>query len=117
MARFTSHAVYRFLTRRRSTSGQYTMQDSYKLGYPISREEAAARIHGPVYAGHGDYFFRADGTGPGVWVSCIWRGGELVVTYLGPSLPRKLRTKVGGTGSYRVRPSINRPRTLENLTR
>lgn len=116
MARFTSHAVYRFQTRRGPASRPFTIQEAYKLGYPISREEAAARIHGPVYAGHGDYFFRADGTGPGVWVSCLWRGGELVVTYLGPSLPRKLRTRLGGTGSYRVRPSLRRKRMLENVT-
>lgn len=112
MARFTSHAVYRFQTRRRPASGQTTIQESYKLGQLISREEAAARIHGPVYPGHGDYFFRADGTGPGVWVSCLWRGGELVVTYLGPNLPRKLKTRVGGRGSYRIRQALHGGRLL-----
>lgn len=116
MARFTSHAVYRFETRRRPTSGQTTIQESYKLGQLISREEASARIHGPVYPGHGDYFFRADGTGPGVWVSCLWRGGELVVTYLGPNRPRKLKTKLGGRGSYRMRPAIQRGPVLAKLT-
>ncbi|HLO01762.1 MAG TPA: hypothetical protein VK191_01405 [Symbiobacteriaceae bacterium] len=110
MARFTSHAVYRFQTRRRPMSGQTTIQESYGLGYLISREEAAARIHGPVYAGHGDFFFRADGTGPGVWVSCLCRGKELVITYLGPSLPRKLKSRLNGTGSYRARPPIHRYR-------
>jgi hypothetical protein len=108
MARFTSHAVYRFQTRRCLALGPTTIQESYRKGYLISREEAAARIHGPIYAGHGDYFFRADGTGPGVWVSRLHRGRELVVTYLGPNLPRKLKTKLGGAGAYRVRLRIQR---------
>lgn len=112
MARFTSHAVYRFKTRRRPRSGQTSIQESYGRSYLISREEAAARIQGPVYAGHGDYFFRADGTGPGVWVSCLWRGKELVVTYLGPHLPRKLKSRLGGSRSYRFRPSIQRESLL-----
>jgi hypothetical protein len=108
MARFTSHAVYRFKTRRRPISGHTTIQESFGLAYLISREEASARIRGPVYPGYGDYFFRADGTGPGVWVSRLWRGKELVITYLGPNRPRKLTSKAGGTGSYRARPPIHR---------
>jgi hypothetical protein len=112
MTRFTSHAIYRFRIRRQQGSvccSSALLQESFRTSQLISREEAAKRIGGPVYPGWGDYFFRADGTGPGVWVSCLRRGQELVITYLNPSTRRqKLSGKLGVKKIHLPRPSARR---------
>jgi hypothetical protein len=112
MTRFTSHAIYRFRIRRQQSGvgcSTALLQESFRTSHLISREEAARRIGGPVYPGWGDYFFRADGTGPGVWVSCLRRGQELVITYLNPSpRRRKLTGKLDGKKIYLPHPSARR---------
>ncbi|MGE5675961.1 MAG: hypothetical protein ACM3XM_19100 [Mycobacterium leprae] len=91
MARFTRHAYQRFRTRHvepvptRLPVDRHIQlaEENFYQAPLITREEAAARINGPVYAKSADFIFRADGTGKGVWVSCLNGGQEVVVTYLG----------------------------------
>jgi hypothetical protein len=92
MPRFTDHAYKRFVTRRlglsrltgRSSPDQLNARESFRRGQLISRDEATMRLHGPIKPGAGDFYYRADGTGPGVWVVCYHRGQEIVITYLIP---------------------------------
>jgi hypothetical protein len=64
MPHFTRHAYERFRTRR----------------------EELARIQGAIrpHFNRHDYIYRADGTGPGVWIARLSLRDELVLTYLAP---------------------------------
>jgi hypothetical protein len=108
MPQFTRHAYYRFLTRRSEflagsrDSARAQARESYMLGELITREEAMDRIRGPIrpHFNRCDYIYRADGTGPGVWISRLSRRNEVVLTYLAPPwvawklrLPRRFNGK------------------------
>jgi hypothetical protein len=102
MPHFTSHAYERFRTRREELvhhpsplpDCQRSAFESYMLGQLITREEAQARIQGAIrpHFNRHDYIYRADGTGPGVWIARLNRRDEVVLTYLAPrELAWKLR--------------------------
>lgn len=91
--RFTSHAYYRFRFRREElvrnppslNASMEFAKESYRLGALITREEAMDRVQGPIRRHYADYIYRADGTGPGVWIAKLCGGAEVVLTYLAPS--------------------------------
>ena len=91
--KFEDHALYRFRERRpdlfimADSPGEIEEQAhlSYRTGYLITRREAMERVDGPIRASTSDVFFRADGTGPGVWIACrTSRGREVALTYIAP---------------------------------
>jgi hypothetical protein len=94
MPHFTRHAYERFRTRREELvrhpsplpDYQRSALESYMLGQLITREEAQARIQGAIrpHFNRHDYIYRADGTGPGVWIARLSRRDEVVLTYLAP---------------------------------
>lgn len=70
------------------------IRESFGRSQFITFEEARARV-GPLARRSWNQYFRADGTGPGVWVTCWSKGEEVVLTYLYPRprpLPAKLQT-------------------------
>ncbi|MDB4895736.1 MAG: hypothetical protein JWN15_1998 [Firmicutes bacterium] len=119
MPQFTRHAYERFQTRREELVShpsplpdcQRSALESYMLGQLITREEAQARIQGAIrpHFNRHDYIYRADGTGPGVWIARLSRRDEVVLTYLAP---RELAWKLRCSGPSKWK----RPRLVVRLS-
>lgn len=99
MPRVTKHACIRYLIRRPGLLGQRLSlprleriaSESVANSLFVTREEAAQRV-GPIRNSRWNRYYRVDETGKGVWVSCWYRGEEVVITYLRARF-RTLRTR------------------------
>lgn len=123
MPRVTKHACIRYWIRRPGLLGQRLSlprleriaSESLEKSVFISREEAMRRV-GRIRNEAWNRYYRVDETGKGVWVSCWYRGEEVVVTYLRARF-RTLRSRryVGnGIVVARLRRSMF-PREMVNL--
>ncbi len=78
-------------------------RESFERSQFISFEEARARIGGRLAKRDWNQYFRTDGTGPGIWVTCWSKGEEVVLTYLHPE-----SWFIGLKPSQRVKRSVRR---------
>lgn len=92
MLKFTNHALKRLSERRYDSKIndrrvlKQLARESFLDGQMITAEEAAEIIGGFVCRKCGDFFYRSDGTGRGVWVALLAckTKNEIVLTYLAP---------------------------------
>lgn len=100
MPRLTRHACLRYLIRNPDLATarlnlprvERIAQDSLDRSQFITRDEAVARV-GKMRPHTWNRYYRLDETGEGLWITCWYRGEEVVLTYLHPrTRSRSFRT-------------------------